>query len=35
VAFMDQGVIVEQGSPPDVLENSQNPRTRSFLQAVL
>ena len=35
VTFMDQGVIVEQGSAPDVLENSQNPRTRSFLQAVL
>src|ERR1700756_390726 len=28
VTFMDQGVIVEQGSAPDVLENSQNPRTR-------
>jgi polar amino acid transport system ATP-binding protein len=35
VTFMDQGVIVEQGSATDVLENSQNPRTRSFLQAVL
>lgn len=35
VVFMDGGVIVEQGSPKDVLENPQHNRTRSFLSRVL
>ena len=35
ISFMDQGVIVEQGSPTDVLDRTKNPRTREFLQAVL
>lgn len=33
--FMDQGVVVEEGTPLDVLNNPQNPRTKSFLSKVL
>ena len=32
VVFMDGGVIVEQGSPQDVIDNPQNERTRGFLK---
>jgi polar amino acid transport system ATP-binding protein len=32
VIFMDGGVIVEQGSPADVIDNPSNERTRAFLQ---
>ena len=35
VVFMDGGVIVEAGTPRDVLENPQNDRTQAFLSAVL
>jgi len=35
VIFMDQGVVVEQGSPQDVLVNPQHPRTRAFLSRFL
>lgn len=35
VVFMDDGHIVETGSPAQVLEQPQNPRTQSFLRAVL
>ena len=35
VVFVDGGVIQEQGSPEEVLDNPQNPRTRSFLSKVL
>lgn len=35
VLFMDGGVIVEEGSPKQIFENPQNPRTRSFLSKVL
>jgi len=31
VVFMDDGKVVEQGKPEDVLGNPQHPRTRSFL----
>ena len=31
VAFMSEGVIVESGSPSQLLECAQNPRTRAFL----
>ncbi|AZI56910.1 ATP-binding cassette domain-containing protein [Nakamurella antarctica] len=34
VVFMDEGVVVEQGTPQEVLENPQNPRTRQFLNMV-
>ena len=35
VLFIDQGVIMEQGSPKDIFENPQNERTKSFLSKVL
>jgi len=35
VIFMDEGVIVEEGTPKDIFENPQNPRTKSFLSKVL
>ena len=34
VLFMDQGVIVEKGTPEEVFENTQNPRTLQFLNKV-
>ncbi|MEG2583354.1 MAG: amino acid ABC transporter ATP-binding protein [Oscillospiraceae bacterium] len=35
VLFMDEGVIVEQGTPTDIFKNPQNDRTRAFLKKVL
>jgi polar amino acid transport system ATP-binding protein len=35
VVFMDAGVIVEQGSPADVIGNPQQQRTQDFLRRVL
>jgi ABC-type polar amino acid transport system ATPase subunit len=35
VVFMDNGAIVEQGSPAQVLDDPQSPRTRRFLGLVL
>lgn len=35
VIFMDDGVVVEEGKPSDVLVNPQNPRTRDFLRRIL
>jgi polar amino acid transport system ATP-binding protein len=35
VAFMDGGVIVELGTPDNVINNPRNPRTRAFLSKVL
>ena len=35
VAFMDDGVIVEHGSPADVLDSPRHDRTRAFLSKVL
>jgi polar amino acid transport system ATP-binding protein len=35
VVFMDDGVVVEQGPPAEVLGNPQHERTRSFLARVL
>ena len=35
VIFMDGGVIVEQGSPEEVLVNPKEARTRAFLKRVL
>lgn len=34
VVFMADGVIIEQGSPLQVLENSENPRTKKFLRQI-
>ena len=35
VIFMDEGVIMEQGTPAEVFGNPQNPRTQDFLKKVL
>ena len=35
VVFMDEGVIIEQGTPADIFDNPQNPRLKSFLSKVL
>ena len=35
VLFMDQGKILEQGSPGDIFGNPQNPRLQDFLSKVL
>ena len=35
VLFMDQGIIMEQGSPDELFGNPQNERTKSFLSKVL
>jgi len=34
VIFMDNGVIVEQGTPQDVFSNPKEPRTQDFLRRV-
>jgi len=35
VVFMDEGIIVEEGSPDDIFDNPRNPRTQAFLSKVL
>ncbi|MDR1569776.1 MAG: amino acid ABC transporter ATP-binding protein [Oscillospiraceae bacterium] len=35
VLFMDEGIIVEEGPPGEVLSNPRNARTRDFLRKVL
>ncbi len=35
VAFMDEGVVVEEGAPSEVLANPRHERTRAFLSKVL
>ena len=35
VLFMDQGVIMEQGTPEELFGNPQNDRTKEFLSKVL
>ncbi|MBQ5910517.1 MAG: amino acid ABC transporter ATP-binding protein [Clostridia bacterium] len=35
VVFMADGVIAEEGTPKEIFENPQNPRTKQFLQCVL
>ncbi len=34
VIFMDNGMIVEQGAPADVIDHPQNERTRAFLSRI-
>ena len=31
IIFMDKGVIVEEGTPEQVINNPQNERTKAFL----
>lgn len=35
VIFMDEGRIVEEGTPEQIFSNAQNPRTQSFLSKIL
>ncbi|MHB1063717.1 MAG: amino acid ABC transporter ATP-binding protein [Georgenia sp.] len=35
VVFMDDGAVVEEGAPREVLRNPQHPRTQAFLSKVL
>ena len=35
VLFMDEGVIMESGTPKDVFDSPQNERTKLFLSKVL
>ena len=35
VLFMDSGLIAEEGTPKDIFENPQNPRTKEFLSKVI
>lgn len=35
VFFMDEGILMEQGTPTQIFDNPQNPRTQAFLSKVL
>lgn len=35
VIFMDEGVMLEQGTPQELFNNPQNPRTQDFLKKIL
>ena len=35
VLFIGDGIIIEEGTPKDVFDNPQNPRTQQFLRCVL
>ena len=35
IFFVDEGKIIEEGSPADIFENAKNERTKSFLSKVL
>ena len=35
VIFMDEGKIIEEGTPDDIFNNPQQPRTQDFLRKVL
>jgi polar amino acid transport system ATP-binding protein len=35
VCFLDEGMIVEQGPPEQVLGDPQHPRTQRFLQRII
>ena len=35
ILFMDDGLIVEENTPRELLEHPQNPRTKDFLSKVL
>jgi ABC-type polar amino acid transport system ATPase subunit len=34
VVFMDNGEIIEMGTPPDIFVNPQHPRTKNFMSSV-
>jgi polar amino acid transport system ATP-binding protein len=35
VLFMDEGVIIEEGTPDEIFNNAQNERTKAFLSKIL
>ena len=35
VFFMDEGIVYEQGTPSEIFDTPQNPRTQSFLSKIL
>ena len=35
VIFMADGIIAEEGTPEEVFNNPQNPRTQNFLKSIL
>ncbi len=35
VFFMDEGIVYEQGTPSEIFDTPQNPRTKSFLSKIL
>ena len=35
IFFVDEGIIMEEGTPEEVFDHPQNPRTQSFLSKVL
>jgi polar amino acid transport system ATP-binding protein len=35
MAFFSDGIILEQGSPSQILDHPQNPETQRFIEAVL
>ena len=35
VIFMDEGIIIEEGTPDDIFNNPQSDRLKSFLSKVL
>ncbi|CBZ03851.1 amino acid ABC transporter, ATP-binding protein [Clostridium botulinum H04402 065] len=35
VMFMDQGKILEEGTPYDIFNNAKNPRTKDFLSKII
>ena len=35
VLFVDEGYIMEQGTPEEIFDHPQNPRTQSFLSKIL
>ena len=35
VVFMDEGVVVEQGTPAEVIDNPKSPRLKAFISSVL
>jgi polar amino acid transport system ATP-binding protein/glutamine transport system ATP-binding protein len=32
---MDEGILMEEGTPAQIFDNPQNPRTQAFLSKVL
>jgi ABC-type polar amino acid transport system ATPase subunit len=35
IVFMDQGVVVEEGQPEQVISNPQHPETQAFLKVII